>query len=158
MSVRNGGGRGGNGGRNGVGLPGGNGARQSEEGWERVLRGCNGVRESMAKGKACSMIATHCEALAPAFLGRPTIPATLPDSFSPPKTCHHYLTAICIWFSRNTPVSVAAVHQEFVASLWCALCIDERRVGGVESIPRFWLGVVLVRFGGFVFGWGGELP
>lgn len=28
---------------------------------------------------------------------------------------------------------LAAVHQEFVASLWCALCIEERGVGGAES-------------------------
>ena len=79
--------------------------RMGEESpWLQRGRGVHGER------KACSMIATHCEALAPAFLGRPTIPATLPDSSSPylaseglpslPYYCH------CTWFARNTPVSV----------------------------------------------------
>lgn len=105
--------------------------------------------------KACSMIATHCEALASAFLGRPTIPATLPDSSSPrlaspPRTCHHYLTTAIAYGSRATLLFLlAAVHQEFVASLWCALCIEERGVGGAES--------ALCGFGWdwFLRGWGG---
>jgi hypothetical protein len=45
-----------------------------------------------------------------------------------------------------------------VASLWCALCIEERGVGGAESIVWFWLGLAFARFGGLVFSLGGELP
>lgn len=45
-----------------------------------------------------------------------------------------YLTTAIAYGSRATLLFLlAAVHQEFVASLWCALCIEERGVGGAES-------------------------
>ena len=114
--------------------------------------------------KACSMIATHCEALAPAILGRPTIPATLPDSSSPylasedlPSLPYYYCH--CIWFARNTPVSVGCCTPR-VCGLFVVRIVHwgERSRWCGERIVWFWLGLVFARFGEFVFGWGCELP